>query len=261
MSRFDGYMPGDDTFLLDGSPLSAWGCFLGAGGVTVGEATPRLIRTTVPGRDGVIDQTLRDRQGRAYDDKGRTIEVDVVLTAGEQDQQAMREALAGLHGMRTSMWWRRMWAGEYRGTLRVGEWDDVFTPGMRYLCSSTTLTLECDDSAQHASTERVSLSTGTNLVTVKGNRPVPPTLTLTPPNTVTQIVVDDGANRLTLRPTVPFTGGQSIVINSGRGVTLVNGNPLAPTLDSDYPLLTPPMTRIGVIGASGRLDYEPLHVI
>lgn len=261
MSRFDGYMPGDDTFLLDGRPLSAWGCFLGAGGVTVGEATPRLTRTTVPGRDGVIDQTQRDRQGRAYDDKGRTIEVDVVLTAGEQDQQSMREALAGLHGMRTSMWWRRMWAGEYRGTLRVGAWTDRFLPGMRYLCSSTTLTLECDDCAQHAPMQQVALSSGANPITVRGTRTVAPTLTLTPSAFVTQVVVTDRVNQLTLRPAVPFAGGQSIVIDSGRGVTLVNGNPLAPTLDSDYPLLTPPLTYIGVSGARGRLEYEPLHVI
>lgn len=259
MSRFT-YKPADDTLLVGGHPLSHWSCFIGSDGVTVGEATPRLTRTAIPGRHGLLDQTARDRQGRAYDDQGRDITVHIVMTADERDQRQLRQRLGEYQGMRTSIWWQRMWPGEYRGTLQIGEWEDVILPGMVYLCTSTTLTLRSDDGVQHAPRERLPLTEGANQIGVKGNRLAMPTLTLTS-LAADEISVNDGANTLRLHPETPFPAGRTITIDSENGTLAIDGTPTAPTLDSEYPELAAPKTDITLKGATGWIEYEPLYFI
>ncbi|MCH9275941.1 hypothetical protein JS533_006600 [Bifidobacterium amazonense] len=259
MSRFN-YRPGDDSLLLGGHPLSYWSCFIGPDGITVEAAEPRLTRTSIPGRHGLLDQTLRDRKGRAYDDKGRDITVDIVMTADELDQRKLRQRLGEYQGMRTSIWWQRMWDGEYRGTLQIGEWKDVILPGMRYLCTGTTLTLSADDSVQHGPRERLALNEGRNQLGIKGNRLAMPTLDLTTKN-VTEISVNDGANTLRFTQETAFAAGRALAVDSEQGTATLDGTPLAPTLDSDYPELASPQTTITLTGCDGWIEYEPLYFI
>lgn len=255
------FTPSDDSMLIGGKPLSTWECLLGEDGVTVGEAKPRLTRTSLPGRQGVIDQTLRDRTGNAYQD-GRDITVDIVLMADEHDQRQLKQRLGRLHGTYTSLHWPRMWAGEYRGTLEIGEWADRFVPGMRWLATGTMLTLHSDDGLQHARMRRHDLKEGGNRIRVLGNRPAPPTLTLTPATGATSITVTIDGVRLEYTNAKGFTPDRPIHIDTaGQRTTIGDTTPLAPTVDSDYPILTPRQAAIGLTGATGRIGYEPVWYI
>lgn len=260
MSRFDQYQPADNTLLLGGHPLTDWQCFVGPGGISVGAATPRLTRTSVPGRHGVIDQTLRDRQGRAYDDTGREISVDIVMGADELDQRQLRQRLGEYQGMRTSLWWQRMWDGEYRGTLQIGAWKDIMLPGMAYMCTGTTLTLKTDDSVQHAPHERLKLTEGVNHIGVRGNRLALPAITLTT-LAASEVSVSDGVNTIRYKPDNGFAAGRTITIDSLNGSSRLDSTPIAPTLDSEYPELTAPQTTLTLTGATGWVEYEPLYAI
>lgn len=259
MSRFT-YRPADDSLLVGGHPLSHWSCFLGPDGIAIEAAEPRLTRTSIPGRHGLLDQTLRDRQGRAYDDKGRDITVDIVMTADELDQRQLRQRLGEYQGMRTSLWWQRMWPGEYRGTLQIGEWKDIILPGMRYLCTGTTLTLHADDSVQHGPRERLPLAAGRNQFGIRGNRLAMPTLTLTSLAT-DEISVNDGTNTLRFTQDTAFAAGRTLTVDSENGTSSLDGTPIAPTLDSEYPTLASPQTTITLKGATGWIEYEPLYFI
>lgn len=260
MNLFDGWTPRDDTVLLDGRPLSAYGLFVGSDGITVGEGTPRLTRTPIPGRNGVTDQTLRDPTGRAWEDSGRDITVHTVMACDEADARQLRRRLGALHGTRTSLWWQRMWEGAYQGTLAVGEWDDTVTPaGWAY--ATTTLTLHSDDGLQHAPTERIPLRNGTTRLTVLGNRISYPKITLTPRAGVTTTSVTIGATTLTWNVQTAFDGTRRITADSMTGISLYGSAPLPPTIDSDWPLLEPGPASITVRYASGRLEYEPLTLI
>lgn len=255
------YRPSDDTFLLDGRPLSAWDCILGEDGVAVGASTTRLTRTSIPGRYGILDQSGRDAQGRAMDDQGIDVTVQLLMLADETDQRSLKASIGALKGMRTSMWWQRMWTGEYRGTLQVGAWEDVWLPGIRYLCSTVTLTLSCDDDLQHAPMRRHRLEAGENTIPVLGNRIAAPTVTLIPDADAASVSLSDGTRTVEYRPATPFDGVRTLTIDCASQTGLYGATPLAPTLDSDWPTLTPDRTVITVANATGWLSYEPLTAI
>ncbi|KFI56596.1 hypothetical protein [Bifidobacterium callitrichos] len=267
------YVPRDTSMLIDGRPLSDWACIIGSDGVQVAAVESRTSYVSVPGRHGRIDQTLRDPMGHAYDD-GRDITINLTMLASAYDRPRLMADLGGLHGRHVAIAWPSMWLGEYRGTLQVGEWQDVFSPA-GYVYSSGMLTLHTDDALQHGRRTRVTLAWGTNRFSIDGNRPAWPVITLQPDPTAETVSIAIGGRTIAYRftraqtrtitsvsiqPAGEYTGSL-LTIDCAAETSTYGSNPIQPTLDSDYPMLSPRLVEATVTGAGGWIEYEPLWLM
>ena len=100
------------------------------------------------------------------------------------------------------------------------------------------------------------------MITVKGNRPCWPTWTLTPAaNAKTVSIKDAHGHTLAIAGTTAITGRISIDADPDHRELRVNGNLMAPTLESDYFPLPPGVHTLALTGCAGILTYRPLTLI
>ena len=108
----------------------------------------------------------------------------------------------------------------------------------------------------------IALKMGANTIHVKGNRPCWPTWTLTPAaNAKTVSIKDAHGHTLAVASTTAITGRISIITDPDHRELRVNGNLMAPTLESDYFPLPPGVHTLALTGCAGILTYRPLTLI
>lgn len=109
----------------------------------------------------------------------------------------------------------------------------------------------------------IALKTDANTIHVKGNRPCWPTWTLTPAADAKTVSIKDAhGHKLAVTSTTAITGRISIDTDPDHRELRVNGNLMAPTLESDYFPLLPGLNMLTLTGATAAsLAYRPLTLI
>lgn len=243
---------------LNGVPLERMMLSLTSDGVTIDAAKPTLSMQDMPGRDGQLDLTLEDPTGAAYMGN-RAITLNLYAIGGEDDILAAKTRLAALAGTIVTLSWRSL-PGEYRGRMSLGAWADKWA-GPRQIATLVTVSIAAAPYLVGRS-RTVTLKTGANTIHVKGNRPCWPTWTLTPAaNAKTVSIKDAHGHKLAVASTTAITGRISIITDPDHRELRVNGNLMAPTLESDYFPLPPGVHTLALTGCAGILTYRPLTLI
>lgn len=243
---------------LNGVPLERMMLSLSSDGVTIDAAKPTLSMQDMPGRDGRLDLTLTDPSGAAYMGD-RAITLSLYAIGGEDDILTAKTRLAALAGTIVSLSWRSL-PGEYQGRMSLGAWADKWAGDHQI---ATLVQAEIDAHPYLIGRSRsIALKTGMNTIHVKGNRPCWPTWTLTPASGAKTVSIKDAhGHKLAIASTTAITGRISIDTDPDKRELRVNGNLMAPTLESDYfPLLPGPNTPT-LTGCTGTLTYRPLTLI
>ena len=243
---------------LNGVPLERMMLSLTSDGVTIGNAEPTVSVQDMPGRDGQLDLTLEDPTGAAYMGN-RAITLTLYAIGGEDDILAAKTRLAALAGTIVTLSWRSL-PGEYRGRMSLGAWADKWA-GPRQIATLVTVSI---DAAPYliGRSRTVTLKTGANTIHVKGTRPCWPTWTLPPAaNAQTVSITDAPGHTLAVASTTAITGRISIITDPDHRELRVNGNLMAPTLESDYFPLPPGVHTLALTGCAGILTYRPLTLI
>lgn len=243
---------------LNGVPLERMMLSLTSDGVTIGNAEPTVSMQDMPGRDGRLDLTLTDPSGAAYMGN-RAITLSLYAIGGEDDILAAKTRLAALAGTVVTLSWRGL-PGEYQGRMSLGAWADKWA-GPRQIATLVTVSI---DAAPYliGRGRSIALKTGANTIHVKGNRPCWPTWTLTPAaNAKTVSIKDAHGHTLAVASTTAITGRISIITDPDHRKLRVNGNLMAPTLESDYFPLPPGVHTLALTGCAGILTYRPLTLI
>lgn len=243
---------------LNGTPLERMMLSLSSDGVTIDAAKPTLSMQDMPGRDGRLDLTLTDPTGAAYMGD-RAITLSLYAIGGEDDILAAKTRLAALAGTVVTLSWRGL-PGEYQGRMSLGAWEDKWAGDHQI---ATLVQAEIDAHPYLIGRSRsIALKTDANTIHVKGNRPCWPTWTLTPASGAKTVSIKDAhGHKLAIASTTAITGRISIDTDPDKRELRVNGNLMAPTLESDYfPLLPGPNTPT-LTGCTGTLTYRPLTLI
>lgn len=243
---------------LNGVPLERMMLSLTSDGVTIGNAEPTVSVQDMPGRDGRLDLTLTDPTGAAYMGN-RAITLALYAIGGEDDILAAKTRLAALAGTIVTLSWRSL-PGEYRGRMSLGAWEDKWA-GPRQIATTVTVSIDAHPYLIGRS-RSIALKTGANTIHVKGNRPCWPTWTLTPASGAKTVSVKDAhGHTLAIAGTTAITGRISIDTAPDSRELRVNGNLMAPTLESDYFPLPPGVNTVTLTGCTGILTYRPLDLI
>lgn len=244
----------DGRWALNGIPLGKWPVWITSDGVEIGEATPSTTITDMPGTAGV-DQTLEDASGAAIPSR-RTITLHLVTAGTKQDCIRTLERIAGLNG-RTITFRDAELDGEWQGRCAVGQVEEKPRHGA-YLID---LSIDADPYL-HGRRRSVKLTEGANRVHVKGNRPCWPTFVLHPSLDTESISICDGdGHTLIVSTESVITGNVTITSDPQSREIRMNGNLVAPTLDSDYFALLPGMNDIMLTSCSGTMAYRPATII
>lgn len=243
---------------LNGVPLERMMFSLAADGITIDATKPTTSTQDMPGRDGQLDLTLEDPTGAAYMGD-RAITLSLYAIGGEDDILAAKTRLAALAGTIVTLSWRSL-PGEYEGRMSLGAWEDKWA-GPRQIAATVTMSIDAHPYLIGRS-RSIALKTGANTIHVKGNRPCWPIWTLTPASGAKTVSVKDAhGHTLAIAGTTAITGRISIDTDPDHRELRVNGNLMAPTLESDYfPLLPGPNTPT-LTGCTGTLTYRPLTLI
>ena len=242
---------------LNGVPLERMMFSLAADGITIDATKPTTSTQDMPGRDGQLDLTLEDPTGAAYMGN-RAITLNL-YAIGEDDILAAKTRLAALAGTIVTLSWRSL-PGEYRGRMSLGAWADKWA-GPRQIATLVTVSIDAHPYLIGRG-RSIALKTGANTIHVKGNRPCWPTWTLTPAaNAKTVSIKDAHGHTLAVASTTAITGRISIITDPDHRELRVNGNLMAPTLESDYFPLPPGVHTLALTGCAGILTYRPLTLI
>lgn len=244
---------------LNGVPLERMMLSLTSDGVTIDNAEPTVSMQDMPGRDGRLDLTLTDPSGAAYMGN-RAITLALYAIGGEDDILAAKTRLAALAGTIVTLSWRSL-PGEYRGRMSLSAWEDKWA-GPRQIATTVTMSIDAHPYLIGRS-RSIALKTGANTIHVKGNRPCWPTWTLTPASGAKTVSVKDAhGHTLAIAGTTAITGRISIDTDPDHRELRVNGNLMAPTLESDYFPLLPGLNTLTLTGATAAsLAYRPLTLI
>lgn len=243
-------LPVDDKrFHIDGQSLGWYGAWMLADNITVGAPQAATSYQEIPGR-AAADLSLEDAAGSTPLER-RELTVPLV-TAG--DRMECRETLAKLTALtgRTVSVEDREWEGSYEG--RVETVDTEWRPDAGAIL--ITLTMSCDP-LLYGWERSKALVAGANVIAHEGNRPTPPVLELSAVKNATKITVTDGTRTWSITPAKPYAGGERLVVDCDTQHATVNGNPIAPDLVADWPLLTGKQTTITLTGATGRVRWRP----
>ena len=241
---------------LNGVPLERMMFSLAADGITIDATKPTTSTQDMPGRDGQLDLTLEDPTGAAYMGN-RAITLNLYAIGGEDDILAAKTRLAALAGTIVTLSWRSL-PGEYRGRMSLGAWADKWA-GPRQIATLVTVSIDAHPYLIGRG-RSIALKTGANTIHVKGNRPCWPTWTLTPA-AKTVSIKDAHGHTLAVASTTAITGRISIITDPDHRELRVNGNLMAPTLESDYFPLPPGVHTLALTGCAGILTYRPLTLI
>lgn len=243
---------------LNGVPLERMMFSLAADGITIDATKPTTSTQDMPGRDGQLDLTLEDPTGAAYMGN-RAITLNLYAIGGEDDILAAKTRLAALAGTIVTLSWRSL-PGEYRGRMSLGAWADKWA-GPRQIATLVTVSIDAHPYLIGRS-RSVALKTGANTIHVKGNRPCWPAWALTPASGTKTIAIQDAhGHKLTFASATAITGLITIDTSPDARGLRVNGNLMAPTLESDYFPLPPGVHTLTLTGCTGILTYRPLTLI
>ncbi len=152
-------------------------------------------------------------------------------------------------------------ARRIRGTLKLGAWEDKWT-GDHQIATLVQATIDAHP-CLIGRTITAALKTGATTIHAKGNRPCWPTWTIAPANGAKTISVKDAhGHTLAIAGMTAITGRITIITDPDKRELRVNGNLMAPTLESDYFPLLPGLNTLTLTGAtSASLTYRPLTLI
>ena len=244
---------------LNGVPLERMMLSLSSDGITIDNAEPTVSVQDMPGRDGRLDLTLTDPSGAAYMGN-RAITLSLYAIGGEDDILAAKTRLAALAGTVVTLSWRGL-PGEYQGRMSLSAWEDKWA-GPRQIATLVTVSIAAAPYLIGRS-RSITLKTGANAIHIRGNRPCWPAWTLTPAaNAKTVSIKDAHGHTLAVTSTTAITGRISIDTDPDKRELRVNGNLMAPTLESDYFPLLPGLNTLTLTGATAAsLAYRPLTLI
>ena len=244
---------------LNGVPLERMMFSLAADGITIDATKPTTSTQDMPGRDGQLDLTLEDPTGAAYMGN-RAITLSLYAIGGEDDILAAKTRLAALAGTIVTLSWRSL-PGEYEGRMSLGAWEDKWA-GPRQIATLVTVSIDVHPYLIGRS-RSIALKTDANTIHVKGNRPCWPTWTIAPANGAKTISVKDAhGHTLAIAGMTAITGRITIITDPDKRELRVNGNLMAPTLESDYFPLLPGLNMLTLTGATAAsLAYRPLTLI
>lgn len=247
-------LPMDDgRFILDGRPLGEWPVWITSDGVDIGEATPSTSFTDVPGGT-TSDLSIEDAFGAAVP-PSREITIHMVTAGAYDDCRSTLSAIGALNGRRTTFEDRRL-GGTWQG--RCTRVTPEFKPRHGAILIDVTITAE---PWLILPKHETAVTEGETTFAVHGNRPTNPKLTIIASAAAERITVDDGTRTLSITPKKPFTGGETIIIDSETGTCTTDNANTPPDLTSLYPTLTPPMTTIRIAGGRGTIEWNPHDLI
>lgn len=159
------------------TPLHAYGLIVSDDGWTLGSADPALTLVSTPGMPGSVDRTEEAPGLAAYPDR-RKVEINLAAVG---DPSQIQEAMANAGG----------WSGKrlraigllpdprlaVEGRASMGKWAFKYRSGGVLVAATGKLTIDALPYA-YAPTEHAALTAGPNSVTIKGNAPVRPFVSL-----------------------------------------------------------------------------------
>lgn len=256
----------DSGLLLEGKPLSLYGCFLGVDGVQVGDSNLDSRYVRVAGSPLSFDVSLTDVQGGVPTGM-RSLRIHVGASGVERDIVQAKAAIGALHGLTVRVGWRGL-PGEYEGRLRVGAWDDVWdfsqpaAQGVGLVASTCMLTVTANPYLV-GELVRVPVASRVDVdLSVCGNKPTPPTFTLHTVSGVQDIRLY--VNGMTV--TVPssnaaWSTGVTLTVDYERRVALVNSSVVPVGLYSRFDWLRAGVNTVRVEGADGSVSFTPYTFI
>lgn len=159
------------------TPLHAYGLIVTDDGWTLGSADPALTLVPTPGMPGSVDQT-EEAPGLAAYPARRKVEINLAAVG---DPSQIQEAMANAGG----------WSGKrlriigllpdprlaVEGRASMGKWALKYRAGGELVAATGKLSLDALPYA-YAPTEHAALTAGANSVTIKGNAPIRPFVSL-----------------------------------------------------------------------------------
>ena len=231
---------------IDGTPLAALGCWLAD--ARLGDAAPSTAYGDMPGRAGGIDQTLEGPGGAALPSR-RQCEFDIATDCGAADRAWVRFALGAYLGKTVEVLYAPLQAC-LRGRLSAGPWEDA--NGI----STCTLALDAEPYALGE------VKTSTGGLVVEGSAWAEPVLDITVETARPNIdVALDGLRAMRIpSASGSFAAGTRVTVDSAAHAVRVNGNLAAPTLDSDWPVLTPGAHTVSCEGCGIRIAWRERYM-
>lgn len=232
---------------IDGVPLCDVMCWLED--ARLGGATPATALGEVPGRPGGIDLTLSGATGAATPGR-RTCEFDIATDAAARDRAHVKFAVGAWAGREVSALYGPMGC-ELRGRLSVGAWEDA--PAI----SRCTLSLDAEPFA--LGPER---SSSAGRLLVGGEVWVEPMYELAVRSARPNVdLIVDGLRVLRVpSASGSWPVGALVSIDCAACSVKVNGQLACPTLDSDWPILTPGAHRVSCDGCDVTVTWRERHM-
>lgn len=235
--------------LLDGRPLGQYGVWAVDTGIELDLAEAVTSYTEIPGRISA-DLSLEDESGHAILQR-RTITIHLV-TAGTYDECRDSVALVAALAGKTTTIEDRQWGGYYEGRC------SGITTTEKPLHGAILIDLTIDaDPLLIGPTQTRQITAGDNKIAPGGNRPAHPNITLTATALAEKISVSDGERTWSITPATPYKGGETLTLDTQLQHTTLNGQPAAPDLTADWPILLPKQTTVTLTGATGAITWQP----
>lgn len=239
----------NERILLDGRPLGRYGAWAVDTGIEIDQAQAVTSYTEIPGRVSA-DLTLEDESGHAILQR-RTITIHLVTAGTMQECRDSLNQIAALAG-KTITIEDKAWGGYYEG--RCSGLTSTEKP--RHGAIRIDLAIDADPLLIGPTYSKV-IAEGTTPIAPKGNRPTHPTIELTAKAGASKISVSDGTRTWSITPANPYQGGEKLVLDTQLQHTTLNGQPTAPDLITDWPILLPKQTEITLTGATGTITWQP----
>lgn len=235
-----------EALCIDGTPLAALDCWLTD--ARLGDAAPATAYGDMPGRAGGIDRTLEGPCGEAVPGR-RPCEFDIATDCDAADRAWTRFALGAYLGKTVEVLYAPLQAC-LRGRLSAGPWSD--SNGI----STCTLALDAEPYALGGS------KTSTGYVVVEGSAWAEPVLDITVETARPNIDVALDGLRVMRIPSASgnFPAGARLTVDAAAHAVKVNGNPACPTLDSDWPVLTPGPHKVACDGCDIRIAWRERYM-
>lgn len=264
---FQGIVPkwlvrDDGRYTLDGKPLSKYGLFVSADGMTVGEVNPATTYRAVPGMDGDHDVSFTNRDGAAYLPR-RTVNLAVGCIGLESDFIHAQVELAALMG-KTVQLRDNMQPGYWMGRLSIDGWETERNRNGCFVQSSTTLSIEAQPYMVGETVSKTWSAAGNQTVNIPGNRQTWPVFTITPVSTSANIsltcrdsgdTVDD--RKLTLVKPFGGWGALTITVDMEHGFVTTGSTPFyGIDMTTNFWPLSPGLQSIGLTNAKGSMEVS-----
>ena len=231
---------------IDGTALAAFGCWLVD--ARIGDAPPSTAYGDMPGRAGGIDQTLDGPGGAAVPGR-RLCEFDIATDCDAADRAWARFALGAYIGKTVEVLYAPLQAC-LRGRLSAGAWSD--SNGI----STCTLALDAEPYALGES------KTAASTANVEGSAWAEPVFDIAVKSARPNVdIVLDGVRAMRVpSASGSFAVGARITVDSSAHTIKVNGNLACPTLDSEWPVLTPGAHTVSCEGCDLAVTWRERYM-